>query len=168
MPGIHPGASNSNKQFKHYPEVIMSIDSILDNNCVYFLFEGNNESSVADKVEETLIDIGRDYIRIKKSLKEYISIVSLFDFMLCNDSAAGHIAAAYGVPSIVIFGPVEKEVAIPYSKSVVIGLSSKMECKPCTLPVCKYGTESCLEKIEISDIKNAFCFLWNNVNLTEH
>lgn len=150
--GIHPGASNVNKQYRYYPDLVEKIDELLDEDTIYCVFEGPGESKIVDEVSERLSSIGRDFRRIKRNVKEYISIVSICDVMICNDSAAGHIAAAYGIPIMVIFGPIKAETALPRGTGRIEYVSHELNCKPCTLPFCPLGTEECIKLINVDEV----------------
>ena len=154
--GIHPGASNVNKQYRYYPDLVDKIDRFLDKDSVYCIFEGPGEDNIVNALEEKLSEIGRDYRRIKMNVKEYISIVSICNVMVCNDSAAGHIAAAYGIPALIIFGPVKAETALPRGKNRIEFVSHECECKPCTLPICPLGTEECIKSVRSDEVADKF------------
>ena len=132
--GIHPGASNTNKQYKNYPEIVEGIKDICQ-NAILLVFEGPGESSIVDSVINRTKDVGIEAVRVQRPVKEYLAIISCCELMICNDSAAGHFAAAYGIPTVVIFGPVKMETAIPRGKGKIVGISKEYECKPCTLPI---------------------------------
>lgn len=152
--GIHPGASNVNKQYRSYPELIKEIIKYGKNNTVFAVFEGPGEAAIVDNVVKQLEEVGADYIRVKRKIKEYIALVSICDYMICNDSAAGHIAAAYGIPCVILFGPVKPETALPRSVATIKYVSHDLQCKPCTLPVCPLGTEQCIKGIDVNSIIN--------------
>lgn len=148
--GLHPGASNINKQYRFYPQVVEDILLRYRDSIKFFIFEGNKEKEIVDAVCEKLPR--KQYIRIKRSLKDYISLVSVCDYMICNDSAAGHIAAAYGIPVLVILGPVKAETAAPRGVGRIMTISKDFNCKPCTLPVCPLGTEECIKSIDAKEV----------------
>ena len=148
--GIHPGASNRNKQYRFYPEVVRKISKGLSEKVKFCIFEGSGEEDVVNSVCNVLED--NQYIRVKMALKEYVSIVSICNYMICNDSAAGHIAAAYGIPSLIIFGPVNAETAEPRGNCKIINISKTFVCKPCTLPTCPLKTEACIKSIRAEEV----------------
>jgi heptosyltransferase-2 len=118
--GVHPGASNVNKQFGNYSDVIIGLKKYLGSEYIIMIFEGPGEEEIADQLLKVAERNNICYIHVKKTLKEYITLVSICNYMLCNDSAAGHIAAAYGIPVIVIFGPVSPEASSPKGINTVI------------------------------------------------
>lgn len=148
--GIHPGASNINKQYRYYPELVKKLVNEYGNQIIFCIYEGNGEKDIVDRVCAKLVV--SQYIRVKRSLKEYVSLISVCNCMICNDSAAGHIAAAYGIPVLVLFGPVNAETAAPRGFAYVKTISKEYGCKPCTLPVCPLGTEICIKEINVSEV----------------
>ena len=152
--GIHPGASNVNKQFRYYPEVLNDFFNKIKNKEKFILivFEGPNEEEIANKVSEQAKIINVNYIKVKRPTKEYVQLVSICDYMLCNDSAAAHIAAGYGIPTLVVFGAVKPETALPRGKNIVEYVSHAMDCKPCTLPTCPLNTEKCIKSISPKEV----------------
>lgn len=150
--GIHPGASNVNKQYRFYSQLIEKLESELALNTVYAVFEGPGEADICDVVCNQLKDMNRLHMRIRRKTKEYVALVSICNYMICNDSAAGHIASAYGIPAIVIFGPVKPETALPRGINIIKYVSHDMECKPCTLPVCPKRSEECIKTITVDEV----------------
>ena len=157
--GIHPGASNKNKQYRYYPQLIEEISDSLQNDDIFCVFEGPGEKDIVDAVCNQLEKSKIEFIRVKRKTKEYVAIVSVCNYMICNDSAAGHIASGYGIPTLVIFGPVMPETALPRGNCDIRYVSHELECKPCTLPVCPLGTEECIQTIEIDEVKDELEFL---------
>lgn len=154
--GIHPGASNVNKQYRNYPELIHRITKALMQDFALIIFEGPNEKEIVDAVESQAILDGITYYRVRRPTKEYVSLVSVCDYMICNDSAAGHIAAAYGIPSVIVFGAIYPEVAAPKGDAPIICVSHDLTCKPCTLSDCPQKTYECIRNIKIEEVFEAF------------
>lgn len=154
--GIHPGASNVNKQYGYFPELVRSIGALLKGNDIFCIFEGPGESKTVDSVCSEIELSGKLYLRVKVKTKEYVTLVSICDYMICNDSAAGHIAAAYGIPVTIIFGPVSPDVALPRGKGKINYVSHNLICKPCTLPECPKKTEECIKGISANEVLEKF------------
>ncbi len=153
--GIHPGTENKNKRYRHFDDIASYISEKEGKKCNFLIFEGEHDKESADCVCKKLDGIHAKYLRIKQKLKDYIAVMSLCDYVICNDSSAGHIAAALDIPVLVIFGAVNSKTAIPKGKNKVIGISHDIECKPCTLPDCPKGTYECLESIKFTEVKRA-------------
>ena len=152
--GIHPGASCKNKMYRHFGAIIDYIAGMNRNIQFYVFNDPVDENKLAEGVIERIEKNSIEYRLIEESLDKYIEMVSECNLMICNDSSAGHIAAAYGIPVIVIFGAIKSETACPRGSKVRC-ISYECECKPCTLDDCPKGTYDCLEKIDINEVYNA-------------
>lgn len=76
---------------------------------------------VAPEVEGAVNYVG------KLSLAQTMAVVAQSDVHLAGDTGSGHIAAAYAVPLVSIFGPTEPAVYAPYTKTrVVLRKASKV------------------------------------------
>ena len=71
-----------------------------------------------------------------------------------NDSGAGHLAAALGVPAVVIFGSTNPEATRPLGDKVKV-LYGKTECSPCFKRTCRYNTYECLNRITVDTVLEA-------------
>jgi len=57
----------------------------------------------------------------KLGLRETMSVIASSSLTLAADTGAGHLAAAYGVPVVSIFGPTDPDEFRPYTdRSVVL------------------------------------------------
>ena len=89
---------------------------------------------------------------VYEDIRTYIQRVAVCDLMICNDSSAGHIAAAYGIEVHVIFGPVLPELAKPYSEAKVHIYENKdVLCRPCNIRGCEHQKE-CLKSISVDQV----------------
>lgn len=158
--GIHPGASLAVKEWDGFHKVLLQLNKSRFNP-VFIIFEGPNEKKAVIKLENAALSCGARYIISNTSIEEYMLRISLCDVMICNDSGAGHIAAAYGVPSFVVFGPVLPEMARPYAKEYVYCFSEELSCKPCMATVCDNSNE-CLKKIKPDDVSEKVLTYFNN------
>ena len=86
---------------------------------------------IAKHLEMPAIDLGRAGLSLG-SLKE---IVRRCDLMITNDTGPRHIAAAFDVPVVTIFGPTHPEwTDIYFAKERVCQI--KVHCGPCQLKTC--------------------------------
>ncbi len=79
----------------------------------------------------------------KTNIKELKAIIAEAKLLISNDSACVHLASAFDVPTVALFGPtVQKWGFFPLaSKSTVIELEN-LYCRPCSL----HGPQECPEK----------------------
>ncbi len=89
----------------------------------------------------------------KTTLAELASVLSLSRFHLGADSAAPHIAAAVGTPTITIYGPSDWRDWAPVGDKHRI-IVSDMDCVPCHKKGCNgSGRSVCLENIEVNMVQ---------------
>lgn len=156
--GIHPGASLDKKQWDGFSR-LPGLLSDYNKDIVYVIFKGPKEDKAVASVEEAAKANNANYIISETSLNDYLIRISACSVMICNDSGAGHLAAAYGVTPFVIFGPFYPELVKPYSKENAYCFSETIDCKPCMSKTCERNKE-CLELITADkvaeSIKNYF------------
>lgn len=89
----------------------------------------------------------------RTTLAELAGVLSLSRLHIGVDSAAPHIAAAVGTPTVTIYGPSDWRYWAPPGKNnrVVI---SEMPCVPCHLKGCNgSGKSRCLETLEVERVQ---------------
>ncbi len=79
-------------------------------------------------------------------LREMAALISLADVLVSTDSAARHMADAFGVRSIGLFGPVnERDWVYPGGPGNTVSVSEK--CRPCHKRRCRVKDMRCMTKI---------------------
>lgn len=86
----------------------------------------------------------------KTNLRESFSIIKHAKLLISNDSSPVHMAVAFGIPVVDIYGPTVREFGFyPYRNGVVVEVEG-LRCRPCGLhghKKCPLGTHECMEKI---------------------
>jgi heptosyltransferase-2 len=81
-------------------------------------------------------------------LRNAILALAAADVAVSNDSGLLHVAAALGTPSIGVFGPTSPWHWAPLNPlAAVIETDTKVECRPCHKPTCRYGHHRCMREI---------------------
>lgn len=88
----------------------------------------------------------------KTDIKELISIIRGARYVITNDSGPMHIAAAFGIPVVAIFGPTNPVRTGPYGRNNVI-VKSDIECAPCYKKNCK--SMRCMNGISVEEVYEA-------------
>lgn len=88
------------------------------------------------------------------SLRQSMSLMSLLDAFITNDSGPMHISAALGVPTVAIFGSTDSVLTGPAGKKTAV-VGKKMECSPCFKRECKFGHYECLRAIDADEVLKA-------------
>lgn len=95
----------------------------------------------------------------KTSLKESMSILAGAKFCLGNDSGMNHIAEAYGVSVLTIFGPTDPRFGFaPHGKNSKY-ISKELWCKPCSTTgskKCFRDRLYCMEEISVDEVFNEY------------
>jgi heptosyltransferase-2 len=96
------------------------------------------------------IAAGSDRVRdlTGADLRNAILALAAADVAVSNDSGLLHVAAALGTPSIGIFGPTSPWHWAPLNPlAAVIETQTKVDCRPCHKPTCRYGHHRCMREI---------------------
>ena len=87
------------------------------------------------------------------SLGEMFALVENARALVANDSGAPHVAAALGVPCVVLFGSTSPAWTAPRGTDVRV-LQHKVHCNPCFRRTCPTQLE-CFNGIAVSDVVSA-------------
>jgi len=105
--GINPGASFGSAK-RWYPKEFADVASDLSSQYDIIIFGGPGEKDIANDIENYLIEKGVDNyqnLAAKTTIKELITQISYLDLFITSDSGPMHLAAAFQVPTVAIFGP---------------------------------------------------------------
>mgnify|MGYP003970452117 FL=1 len=109
--GINPGASYGSAK-RWYPREFAEVISALADKYDIIIFGGPEEQKSAREIENILIKKGvKNFQNLASltSISELISKINNLDLFITGDTGPMHIAAAFQVPTICIFGPTKIE-----------------------------------------------------------
>lgn len=92
----------------------------------------------------------------KTSLKESMNILAQGKLCIGNDSGMNHIAEAYGVPVITLFGPTDPRFGFAPHGKASLYLSKELWCKPCSTTgakTCYRERHFCMEDISVDEVR---------------
>ena len=92
----------------------------------------------------------------KTSLKESMNILAHAKLCVGNDSGMNHIAEAYGVPCVTLFGPTDPKFGFAPHGTKSRFLSKEMFCKPCSTTgktPCYRDRHYCMEEISVEEVR---------------
>ncbi len=151
--GINPGATYGSAK-RWYPKEFAKTASELSKKYGFkvIIFGGPNEIDMAREIEENLDT--KNYINLagKTTVSELIEKIAGVDLFVTNDSGPMHIAAAYQIPTIAIFGPTNYKETSAWMNPKGIVLSKDLECSPCMKRVCPLKHHNCMRKITHKDV----------------
>ena len=161
--GINPGAAFGSAK-RWYPERFAEVASRLAGewNAKVVIFGGPVETEIAAAIENRLSGVTCLNMAGKTSMRELLALIRRCDFFITNDSGPMHIAAAFGVPLVGIFGPTDHTGTAPYSDRAVI-VRKEFECAPCKLRSCPTD-HRCMTAVTADDVVTSAVGLFNLIS----
>jgi ADP-heptose:LPS heptosyltransferase len=86
------------------------------------------------------------------SIEEVAALFGVAQLLIGNDAGLAHVAAAVGLPSVVLFGPQEPARFRPWSDKSVV-LHHRIHCCPCRQTVCVHPENPCVNLIEVAEVE---------------
>lgn len=156
--GINPGATYGSAK-RWYPDKFAEVARAFSDKYQIIIFGGPSEVEMGDEIERRLKEMGiTDYVNLagKTNIKELCSYIGGLDLFITNDSGPMHVAAAYQVPTVSIFGPTRhKETCQWENEKSIIVRKDDIICAPCMKRTCPLKHHECMTKIEAKDVVEA-------------
>jgi len=155
--GINAGATYGSAK-RWYPERFAAVASNFAKEYDIVIFGGPNEVEMAAEIEENLKKLGvTNYTNLagKTSVEELCSHVGGCSLFITNDSGPMHIAAAYQVPTVAIFGPTKHTETSQWMNEKSIIVRHEMECSPCMKRECPLKHHECMTTITALEVIEA-------------
>ncbi len=153
--GINPGATYGSAK-RWYPQEFAKVAISLANRYDIVIFGGPVETDIAKDIEDELIKNGiSNYQNLagKTTIPELIEKIAGLDLFITNDSGPMHIAAAYKVKTIAIFGPTKfTETNQWHNDENGLIITKNLSCAPCMKRVCPLKHHNCMKQITASDV----------------
>ena len=158
--GINPGATYGSAK-RWYPKEFANIAISLHDKYDIVIFGGPGEVDIALDIEEELkINNIRNYKNIAglTTIPELLNGISQLDLFITGDSGPMHVASAFKIPSICIFGPTKNTETSQWNNIKSIIVKKDYDCMPCMKRECPLsGNENhkCMKNIKANDIITA-------------
>ncbi|MFV7791036.1 glycosyltransferase family 9 protein [Aliarcobacter lanthieri] len=152
--GINPGATYGSAK-RWYPEEFAKVTIYLASKYDIVIFGGPTETDIAIDIEDELIKQGiKNYQNLagKTTIPELIEKIAGLDLFITNDSGPMHIAAAYKVKTVAIFGPTKFTETNQWRNPNGIIVTKNLDCAPCMKRVCPLKHHNCMKNISADDI----------------
>ncbi|WP_151949800.1 glycosyltransferase family 9 protein [Aliarcobacter butzleri] len=154
--GINPGATYGSAK-RWYPEEFAKIAIEMSKKYDIVIFGGPSETNIAKDIENELVSKGiTNYQNLagKTIIPELIEKIAGLDLFITNDSGPMHIAAAYKVKTIAIFGPTKFTETNQWNNPNGEIVTKNLDCAPCMKRVCPLKHHNCMKNITAADVLN--------------
>jgi heptosyltransferase-2 len=139
----------------HYAELARSLHA--KHGLPIALLGSGKEAELCDRISLMAPDACR-VLAGKTSLKDAMALIAASKGLVSNDSGLMHVAAAFGLPQVAVFGSTSPEHTPPLnSKAQVIWLKDELglECSPCFERTCRFGHTRCLVEVKPARVEAA-------------
>jgi len=152
--GINPGATYGSAK-RWYPEEFAKVAIALAEKYEIIIFGGPGETDIAADIETVLKEANiTQYQNLagKTSVEELITTIATLDLFITNDSGPMHVAAAFNIPTVSIFGPTKHLETHQWMNHHEMLLRKEMDCAPCMKRVCPLKHHECMKLLKAEDV----------------
>ena len=156
--GLNPGASYGSAK-RWYPQEFAKVASELSKKYDIVIFGGPSETDIAGDIEQALIGSGvTNYQNLagRTTITELIDRISSLDLFITGDSGPMHVAAAFQVPTVAIFGPTKDKETSQWMNEKSTIVKKNLDCQPCMQRTCPLKHHNCMKLIKADEVLNAF------------
>lgn len=156
--GIHAGSAWPTKcwPMEYFVQLISRLQTEL-NVQVVLVGGGRKDTDLGEKICQ-LSQGHAASLCGKTSLADLMALMKHFKLFITNDSGPMHIATAFDVPTLAIFGPTTKELGFfPYGEGHRVMEVKNLDCRPCALhggKKCPLGHFKCMKDISADEVFN--------------
>ena len=157
--GINSGATYGSAKRWHHKKFAELINK-LPKEFEIILFGSLAEKEINQEIENL---IKRPILNLtgKTTIKTLSEKIAGLSFFITNDSGPLHIAGAFKIPTIAIFGPTDFHKTDQWQNPNQHIITKNLECSPCMKRSCPLKHHNCMEKIKPDDILNIFNIISN-------
>ena len=155
--GINPGATYGSAK-RWYPEKFAAVAAHFSARFDIVIFGGPNETAMAADIEKRLVEAGVSHYQNlagKTTIEELCAAIGGLSLFITNDSGPMHVAAAYRVPTVAIFGPTRHLETCQWQNPKSAIVRHDMECAPCMKRECPLKHHECMKSIEAKEVIEA-------------
>lgn len=160
--GINAGASFGSAK-RWYPERFAQVAAQLSQEwgARIILFGGPDEQDIVKIIADNL-DSNCLNMTGKTSVRRLMALIKRCSLFITNDSGPMHIAAAFGVPLVAVFGPTDHSSTSPFTDRAII-VRMHTDCAPCKLRQCPTN-HCCMTAISADVVLEAARTLWQTLS----
>jgi len=155
--GINPGASYGSAK-RWYPEEFATVASELSGQYDIVIFGGPGEKDIAMDIENSLSEkevTNYQNLAGQTSITELLEHISSLDLFVTGDSGPMHVAAAFQIPTVAIFGPTKDDETSQWMNDKSAIVKENLDCQPCMKRTCPLGHHDCMKLITAVEVLDA-------------
>jgi len=155
--GINPGATYGSAK-RWYPKEFAKIAIAMQDEYDIVIFGGPAEKDIASDIAKELdLENVTNYKNLAglTTIPELLEGISNLDLFITGDSGPMHVAAAFKIPSICIFGPTKHIETSQWNNPDSKILRKEFDCAPCMKRECPLSDEinhQCMKAITAKDV----------------
>jgi len=156
MVGINPGSTyGSAKRWlpERFAEVAQRMVRQLEREagvCIAVaILGGRGEESLGKNIASRL-DCRSIVLSGATTIRELMAVVKRCRLLITNDTGPMHIAAAFGIPIVAVFGPTDSRTTAPYGQERSV-VREPVDCAPCLLRDCPID-HRCMTRISVDRV----------------
>jgi heptosyltransferase-2 len=150
---INPGAAYGSAK-RWIPERFAAVadELVVRYGLSIILSGGPAESEVGRDIAKAMRQPQQNFIG-RTNVRQMMALLAASSLMITNDSGPMHVAAAFGVPMVAIFGPTDHTTTSPWGTRAQI-VRHAVECSPCLLRQCPID-HRCMQRVTVDDVLSA-------------
>ena len=148
--GINPGATYGSAK-RWYPKEFAKVANELGKKYDIIIFGGPGEEEIANDIEKNLTIKNYKNLCAKLTIKELCEKIGGLELFVTNDSGPMHIAAAFAVKIVALFGPTKYSETSPYNTKYKI-VTKNLDCAPCMKRECPLKHHNCMKLINADEV----------------
>ncbi len=152
--GLNAGASYGSAK-RWYPAEFAKVAKELSHRYDIIIFGGKNELDISGDIEDKLKRYGvKNYQNLagKTSVEGLINNIAGLSLFITNDSGPMHIASAFSIPTVAIFGPTKDTETNQWKNPNGVIIKKELDCSPCMKRVCPLKHHDCMKMITANDV----------------
>lgn len=133
--GINPGATYGSAK-RWYPDRFAAVAQDLAKSwqAAVVITGGPGETAIAADIEQGLYGNCAN-LAGKMTVRELMALIKRCGFFITNDSGPMHVAAAFGVPLVAVFGSTDHTTTYPLARYAMV-VRETVDCAPCLKREC--------------------------------
>lgn len=155
---VNPGAAYGSAK-RWIPERFAEIgDRLAEEFGVHVVLTGGpGEVEIGGDIEAAMTSRPLNLIG-QTGVRQMMAVLSRCRLMVTNDSGPMHVAAAFEIPTVAVFGPTDHTTTSPMTEDFRI-IRKEIDCAPCLLRQCPTD-HRCMEAVTVEDVLVGARELW--------